>query len=35
VEVRTMGVRGVCRVLNVYWELIPPATIKALLDKVD
>mmetsp|Transcript_50826 Transcript_50826/g.99634 ORF Transcript_50826/g.99634 Transcript_50826/m.99634 type:complete len:1179 (-) Transcript_50826:273-3809(-) len=34
VEVRTLGVSGVCRVLGVYWEMIPPATTKSLLLKL-
>lgn len=32
--VRATGVEGVCRVASVYWELLPPATIGALLGKV-
>ena len=31
VAVRCVGVSGICRVLCVYWEVIPPATIKTLL----
>ena len=31
VGVRVVAVHGVCRVLTLYWELIPPATTKALL----
>lgn len=29
--VRSVAVKGVCRVLGVYWELIPTATINVLL----
>ena len=28
----SVGVSGICRVLCVYWEVIPPATIKTLLE---
>ena len=34
VEVRTIGVKGVSRVLGVYWELLPPATTRNLLNKL-
>ena len=30
-SVRVVGVHGVCRVLGVFWELIPAATTKTLL----
>ena len=32
VAVRCAGVSGICRVLCVYWEVIPPATTKAFLE---
>eukprot|EP01047_Picozoa_sp_COSAG01_P026012 COSAG01_NODE_1661_length_9583_cov_37.367356_6_plen_1155_part_00 len=31
VAVRVVGVSGICRVLCVYWEVIPPATTQAFL----
>lgn len=33
-QVRVVGVQGICRVLGVNWELIPPATIKSLVDSL-
>lgn len=33
-NVRTIGVQGVCRVLGIYWELLPAATIKVMLDRL-
>ena len=32
VAVRCVGVSGICRVLCVYWEVIPPTTTKAFLE---
>jgi hypothetical protein len=31
VIVRELCVKGVCRILNIYWELIPNAVIKLLI----
>ena len=32
--IRTMGVTGICRVLGIYWELIPSATLQTLLKRL-
>ena len=32
--VRVTAVQGVCRICNVFWELIPVATISAFLNKL-
>eukprot|EP01119_Soliformovum_irregulare_P001617 TRINITY_DN11343_c0_g1_i1.p1 TRINITY_DN11343_c0_g1~~TRINITY_DN11343_c0_g1_i1.p1 ORF type:complete len:679 (-),score=214.77 TRINITY_DN11343_c0_g1_i1:86-2122(-) len=31
IEVRIVGVQGVCRIMGVYWELIPEATLHTLM----
>ena len=32
--VRVVAVQGVCRICNVFWEMIPPATTKAFIIKL-
>ncbi|XP_065184272.1 condensin-2 complex subunit G2-like [Sycon ciliatum] len=32
--IRTMGVTGICRVLGIYWELIPSAVLQTLLKRL-
>ena len=34
VMLRIIAVQGVCQILNVYWEMIPAATIKDFISKL-
>jgi len=34
VDIRSRAVRGTCRIIGIYWELIPMATTKALLSAI-